>query len=179
MLGGIIANVVGDVIKSVVDSDNNREVAIRQSKDQRNVAIAQTIVQGAVTAYGIYEQSRQNRISATPKNQQIQTIEATEDIPQLPAGNQPVYDIIYNTVWANKNKGEMGATLVEVNTGERVNVAYRMQNIGGKKYNVSFNVNNEGWENAGVVDWNRMSMADLSGVIDPFFAEIVSIVMQK
>ncbi len=39
MLGNIIANVVGDVIKTALTSEDQKQVAIQQSKDQRNVAM--------------------------------------------------------------------------------------------------------------------------------------------
>ena len=179
MLGNIIANVVGDVIKTALTSEDQKQVAIQQSKDQRNVAIAQTVVQGAVAAYGIYSQTQQIATQAMPANQTMQPVPVAEEVPLLATNSQPTYNINYNTVWANKNKGEMGATLTEVNTGENINIVYRMQNIGNKKYKVFLRVNDEEWEDEGVIDWNRMNVADLANAIDPFFSEIVSIVMHK
>ncbi len=75
----------------------------------------------------------------------------------------------------------MGANLVDANTGNTLQLSYRMQSIGKKKYKVLVTVNNEGWEELGTIDWNRMNMGDLDNMQEqfPFLANILRIVMNK
>ena len=60
-------------------------------------------------------------------------------------------------------------------------LSYRMQSVGNKVYKVLGNANNEGWEELGMIDWNRMNIGDLDNMQDqfPFLANILRIVMNK
>lgn len=172
----VITGVVGDVIKSVVDSDNNREIAIRKSNNQRNVEIAKTIVNGAVTAYGIYAQTQQGRPQVVGNIASQNYIESGRNIPLI-ASQEPEYKIDHSSIWVNKQAGEMGANLVEVSTGNVAAISYRMQGLGNKVYKVFMQVGNDGWGEVGIIDWNRIDISDLENATDPFFAEIMRAVM--
>ena len=184
MLSNIIGEIVGDVIKSVVDSDNNREVAIRESNNRRNVDITRTIVEGLTDAYRTYGNIKQAESENMARMQYVNSfaneIEAPiSDVPMI-GTSAPVWNVDYNTVWVNRSIGEMGADIVEANSGERSQVRYRIKSIGNKVHQVYVYVNNN-WQQVGTVDWKRMSMADLGGddTGGPIFAEIARIAMGK
>ena len=87
------------------------------------------------------------------------------------------YIIDYDSIWVNKQAGEMGTNLIEVSTGNVAEISYRMQGLGNKVYKVFMQVGNEGWGEVGTIDWNRIDISDLENETDPFFAEIMRAVM--
>ena len=174
----IVGELVGGVVKAVVQSDNEKEVALRESTNRRNADIAKALIEGAVSAYGIYANMKQSGGQVVASGGEA--IAATPDAPMLES-SQPAWNLDYQSVWSNKAAGEMGANLVDANTGNTLQLSYRMQSIGNKVYKVLVTVNNEGWEELGTIDWNRMNMGDLDNMQEefPFLANILRIVMNK
>lgn len=174
----IVGDLVGGVVKAVVQSDNEKEVALRDSTNRRNADIAKALIEGAVSAYGIYANMKQagGQVAAGGAG----AIEASPDTPML-ASSQPVWNLDYQSIWSNKSAGEMGANLVDANTGNTVQLSYRMQSIGNKVYKVLGKIAGEGWEEVGTIDWKSMNIGDLDNAQDqfPFLADILRIVMNK
>ena len=174
----IVGEVVGGVVKAVVQSDNEKEVALRESNNRRNTDIAKALIEGAVSAYGIYANMKQSggQVGADGSG----AIAAASDEPMLESA-QPAWNLDYQSVWSNKAVGEMGANLVDENTGNTLKLSYRMKSVGNKVYKVLGNANNEGWEELGMIDWNRMNIGDLDNMQEqfPFLANILRIVMNK
>lgn len=174
----IVGDLVGGVVKAVVQSDNEKEVALRESTNRRNADIAKALIEGAVSAYGIYANMKQSSGEVVAGG--AEAIAASPDTPML-ASSQPVWNLDYQSIWSNKGAGEMGANLVEANTGETLQLTYRMQSVGNKVYKILGKANDEGWEEMGTIDWNRMNITDLDNAQNqfPFLANILRIVMNK
>ena len=180
---GIITGALG-LLATTIQSDDQKQIALQQSKNQRNVELAKTVIEGAVAAYGIYsqmQQSKQNNIVQPVANVSYQQeIDVTPNTPML-GSREPVFNLNYDSIWMNRSTNEMGADVIEENSGEIFHLKYRMQSIGNKVYKIYECVNNGDWEQVGVIDWKCMSMADLGRDDNggPFFAEIARTVMRK
>ncbi len=181
---GIIAGAVGTLLAETIQSEDQKQVALQQSKDQRNTEIAKMVIEGAVAAYGIYsqaQQAKQNNIVQPATNAPYpQEIDVTPSAPML-TSSEPIFNLNYDSIWMNRSTNEMGADVIEANSGEIIHVKYRIQSIGNKVHNVYESVNNSGWEHVGTIDWKHMNMSDLgrSDTGGPFFAEIARTVMRK
>lgn len=181
---GILAGAVTSILTDAMESEDKKQIALQKSKDQRNVEIAKTLVEGAVAAYGIYSQAQQTKQNqAIPSNQTTtytNQIDVTPTTPML-GSNEPIYNIDYGSVWLDKGSNEMGADIVEINSGEIVKLKYRIQSMGNKVHKVFESVNNEEWQQVGIIDWKKMTMNDLgrSDTGGPFFGEIARYAMRK
>lgn len=160
---GILVGAVGSLLATSIQSEDQKQIALQQSKNQRNVEIAKTVIEGAVAAYGIYsqvQQAKQNNMAQPVTNTSYsQEINVTPDNPMLGSG-EPVFDLNYDSIWMNRSTNEMGADVIEGNSGEIFHLKYRMQGVGNKVYKIYECVNSGDWEQVGMVDWKRMSMSD-------------------
>lgn len=185
---GILADTVAGIINEAIGSEDKKQIAIQQSKDQRNADIAKAVIEGAVAAYGIYSQNKQanQAVQGNPAVQgnigtsYAEPIDVTPT-PQMIGSSEPIYNIIYSSIWLNKASSEMGADVVEVNSGEVMKLKYRIQSMGNKVHKVLESVNNSDWQQVGLIDWKKMTMADLGrdDTGGPFFGEIARYAMSK
>ncbi len=181
---GILAGTVVDIINGAIDSEDKKQIALQQSKDQRNTEIAKAVIEGAVAAYGIYSQNQQAKQNQTMQisNEAIYENEINVTPPtQMLSSNEPIYNIDYGTIWLNKASNEMGGNIVDVNSGEVVKLKYRIQSMGNKVHKVFESVNDGEWQQVGLIDWKKMTMADLgrNDTGGPFFGEIARYAMRK
>ena len=75
----------------------------------------------------------------------------------------------------------MGANAVEVNSGKVIKLKYRIQSMGNKVHKVFESVDDGDWQEVGLIDWKKMTMADLgrNDTGGPFFGEIAKYAMRK
>lgn len=181
---GILAGTVAGIINEAIGSEDKKQIAIQQSKDQRNAEIAKAVIEGAVAAFGIYAQNQQAKQSQAVQVNSGTTYENEINVTpqtQMIGSSEPIYNIDYGTIWLNKNSNEMGANVVEINSGEVVKLKYRIQSIGNKVHKVFESVNDGEWQQVGLIDWKKMTMADLgrNDTGGPFFGEIAKYAMRK
>lgn len=172
-----IIGAVADVISSAINSSSNEEIARIQAENHRKEQNVKTIAGAAVITAGIagltyvaskaVEKNTSTKI-ATP----IGSIETTS-IPEL-ENIQDVVTVDRNSIWVDRKSNQFGAILINNNTGEIQQIAYRMKSIGNKVFQIYESVNNKEYNPTGILDFNNMRMSDLGKQENggPIFAEI-------
>ena len=181
----LIIGAAADIINNAVNSEDKKEVAMRESNNRRNVEIAKTLVEGAVTAFSAYQQAK------SVQSQQIQQpsmayqnysgeINVTPQTPMLDFG-EPLITVDRSTIWVDRAKNEMGAKVIEENSGQIADFKYRIQSIGNKVHKIYESVNGSKWVQVGIIDWKYMKPSNLGTdeTGGPIFAEIMKTVMRK
>ena len=192
----LIIGAATELIKSVVDSDNKKEreiinsynqrdAAMHESNNRRNVEIAKTLIEGAVTAFSAYQQAK------AVQAQQLQRSEPTYQnypaemnvTPQTPMLNpgEPIFSVDRSTIWVDRAKNEMGARVIEENSGQSADFKYRIQGVGNKVHKIYESVNGSQWVQVGIIDWKYMKLSNLgtNETGGPIFAEIMQTAMRK
>ena len=171
----VLIGAAAGLLSDAIDSDNRREAAIQDSKNRRNAAIAKTLVEGAVAMFGAYQQSKANA--------QVQAAPSYAAPPQRAMLNppEPFFSVIRNSVWIDRTRNEMGARVVEQNSGESLNIAYKIQSLGNKVHRIYESVEGGQWEPVGMVDWKYMRPSDLGSneTGGSIFAEIMQTAMRR
>ncbi len=180
MIPVLIDAAVG-LLNGVFDSDNRKEVAIQESKNRRNVEIAKTLVEGAVAAFGAYQQAKAN---AAPQVQAAPSYSNEIDVtPQraMLAPPEPSITVDRSSIWVDRARNEMGARVVDENSGQSANVTYKIQSRGNKVHHIYESVNGGKWSQVGVVDWKYQRPSDLgtNETGGPIFAEIIQTAMSR
>ena len=160
-----------DLLSNVIGSEDRKQAAIQESKNRRNVEIAKTLVEGAVTAFGMYQQAK---INSAPQAQYT---------PQRELLNppEPMISIDRNSIWIDRTRHEMGARLIDENSGETADVVYKIQSVGNKVHKIYESFNGGQWSQVGVVDWKYQKPSDLGTdeTGGPIFAEIMQAAMRR
>ena len=169
------------LINGVCESDNRKEVALQESKNRRNVEIAKTLVEGAVAAFGAYQQAKAN---ASPQFQATPSYNNEIDVtPQYAMLAPPERNITVDrsSIWIDRARNEMGARVIDENSGQTANVTYKIQSRGNKVHHIYESVNGGKWSQVGVVDWKYQRPSDL-GTAETggsIFAEIMQTAMSR
>ena len=94
----VLIGAAAGILTSAIESDNQREVAIQESRNRRNADIAKTLVEGAVAAFGVYQQAKAN---SAPQVQAAPSYSNEIDVtPQRAMLNppEPVFSVDRNSV---------------------------------------------------------------------------------
>ena len=160
-----------NLLSNVIGSEDRKEAAIQESKNRRNVEIAKTLVEGAVTAFGMYQQAKSNSASQAQAMPQRELLNPPE----------PVISVDRNSIWIDRTRNEMGARLIDETSGQTADVTYKIQSVGNKVHKIYESFNGGQWSQVGVVDWKHQRPSDLGTdeTGGPFFAEIMQTAMRK
>lgn len=173
----VLIGAAAGLLSDAIDSENRREVAMQESRNRRNADIARTLVEGAVAAFGAYQQAKasQAQSQAVPSNSNYSPQRAMLSEPE------PVYSVDRNSVWVDRARNEMGAKVVEKNSRQIINVVYKIQSLGNKVHKIYERVNGGQWSQVGMVDWKYQRPSDLGSneTGGPIFAEIMQTAMLR
>lgn len=177
----VLVDAAVGLLNGVFDSDNRKEVAIQESKNRRNVEIAKTLVEGAVAAFGAYQQAKAN---AAPQVQAATSYGNEIDVtPQraMIAPPEPSFSVDRRSIWVDRARNEMGARVIDESSGQTANVTYKIQSRGNKVHHIYESVNGGKWSQVGVVDWKYQRPSDLgtNETGGPIFAEIMQTAMSR
>ncbi len=172
MLGSLILGGL-KVVEKALETDSQD----RESDNQRSIENTKTLVNGAVAVAGIaglaYVAGKVLDSSTDTNNSRsVDSLEAGA----VPLLNNPQDSLIVNrdSVWFDKASSEFGADVMDRESGVIYKIVYNVKPIRHKVYQVYKNENGGEWLEAGVVDWNKMSISSLenSGGEGRIFAQI-------
>lgn len=164
-----LAGVVAKIVKSDIDAS----VKKRQSDNEMKTKVVKYGI-GGVVAWGVIQAAhdvlRNNAATeiSTPHGS-IKTIrDKSVAHAMIEAGFVPSLEsarVDTQSVWCKRlNKGatQLGANMIDNQTGTSHHVQYFIEPAGDAEYEVYESVDDGNWEHKGHVDQKRMSMSDLS-----------------
>lgn len=174
----LLIGAAAGLLSEAIDSENRREVAMQESRNRRNADIARTLVEGAVAAFGAYQQAK---VNSSVHSQAISSYGNNVSQKAQLSAPEPFYSVDKKSVWLDRARNEIGARVVEENSGQTINVKYKIQSIGNKVHKIYECINGGNWSQVGMVDWKYMRPSDLGSdeTGGPIFAEIMQTAMNK
>ena len=174
----ITANLLGaalDVVADVIDSSNKKEVELQKLNNEKTKIIAGAAVATAGIAAAAFVA---NKFIEKNDNIKVNTpnvsIEGSSNKKALSQAEDSNLVIDYDSIWIDRNKNRFGADLIDEQSGIINKIMYQIKGIGGKAYQIYESINKGKWQKCGIIDWSRMSIADLGKPENggPIFAEI-------
>ena len=186
VLAQVALGVVGEVMSNDEkrkNSEDKKQIAIQESNNRRNVDIIEKLVDGAVSAYGIYGNIQQAKVKGQKLNNEMVHKELEVNIrtkDNLLIGEQVLFKVDYSSIWVDKIKGEFGADVIDIASGAKAKISYRIQPISNNKYKIYESVNGGKYLESGIIDWSVMTLDNVSQEdIGPIFADLARAVAYK
>lgn len=177
-MGFFTADLLGaalNVVADVIDSSNKKEIEMQKLNNEKTKIIAGAAVATAGIAAAAFVANKFiNKSDDIKINTPNVSIEGSSNKKALPQDENNNLVIDYNTIWIDRSKNRFGADLIDEQSGIINKIMYQIKGIGGKAYQIYESINKGKWQKCGIVDWSRMSIADLGKPANggPIFAEI-------
>ena len=187
----LLLGALGELATALINNNTQTTISNNERKVAQTQTIAKAVVGVAAIAGAAYvgkkviENIDTLQIS-TPigpvmlKGKQVNNqnvLPASSNEPKKLSGGAPTVEVDVVSVWIDRDDGTFGGNLVNVDTGESVEFAYHLEDIGNNKHQVYESVNDGDWQQIGKIDLNNANIDDSSKEISdgPIFSEMLKI----